>query len=113
MLNRQGFTLIELLVVVIIIGVFAMIGVSIMTNNMGATERRAMDAATNFMSQNNIVAKRITCAGDSDQDGMATCNIVTTEGEKIMLKCPVDYMSTKFFGATQCKEVYYNVNTGN
>lgn len=107
---QRGYTLDELMVIVAISLIFVSIVAGAMLNNMGATERRALTSAEHFLLENNIQVKRMTCAGDSDGDGYSTCSVVTASGEKIMLQCPVDYFDVNWFGAKQCKELYYNVN---
>ena len=109
-MKEKGFTLIELLIVMIIVGILLAIPTKILLNNRGATERRALKACSAYLADNNIKTKRFTCAGDSDGDGYGTCNVVTTEGEKIILQCPTDYFAVNWFGARQCKEVLFNIN---
>lgn len=79
-------------------------------NNKGATEKRALENAKKFASENNLKIQRINCAGDSDGDGFGSCTIVTDKNEKIMLNCPSDWFDTKVWGATGCKEIFQNMN---
>ncbi len=108
MKKEKGFTLIKLLIVIVIMGVFLAIPVNFILNNRGATEKRALKLCNRYLISNNIKAKRLTCAGDSDGDGYGTCNVVTTAGEKIILQCPTNYFDVNWFGASQCKEMLFN-----
>jgi hypothetical protein len=56
-----------------------------------------------FISNNHLQVKRKSCAGDSDGDGYGSCTVVTTEGEKIFLQCPSDFLGN-LSGGTGCKE---------
>lgn len=108
-MNKNGFTLIEVMIVLVIISILAVILAQRLLNNRGATEKRALAAAEKFAQTNRIDIERISCAGDSDNDGYGSCVIVTSKGEKIMLNCPCSYMDTKFWGAEECKEVLFNI----
>lgn len=110
MKKEQGFTLVELLIVMAIIGIISAIAAGTVVNNRGATEKRALSGAQKFLDQNNIMPKRLTCAGDSDHDGYGTCNVLTDTGEKVVLNCPTDYLDVNLFGASSCKEVFMNYN---
>jgi len=111
-MNKKGFTLIEFMIVIAICGILAALVSGSILDNRGATEKRAKQAAINFLKENEITYQRMSCAGDSNHDGYGTCNIVTDKGEKIMLNCPTGYFDTKIFGASECKEVYANFNFG-
>ena len=114
--SRRGNsnTLIEFLikaifaVVLLVIIVGSIIGTFM--NNMSATEARAEKNAMIFVEKNQINVKRMTCAGDSDNDGYGSCAITTAENERINLRCPSDFVSVAIFGAKGCKEVFYDVN---
>ena len=106
----RGFTLIELLTVVAIGLMLVSIVFNVYLNNRGATEDRAFSGANSFVEENGIQPIRISCAGDSDNDGYGTCTVVTAEKEKILLKCPTDYVDVSWFGASGCKEVFQNIN---
>jgi len=110
MKNEKGFTLGDVMIIAAIIGIVVSIAAESFVNNRGVTEKRAFARAKKFLNRNNIEAKRLTCAGDSDNDGYGTCNIVTKDGEKIILNCPTDFLDTKLFGASECKEVFQNIN---
>ena len=103
-MKQKGYTLIELVTTIIIIIVIALSLFSLVLNNRGVTEQRAYSGAKQFINNNSIAAKRLTCAGDSDGDGYGTCVIVTTDNERIRLSCPTGWLSTKVFGASSCKE---------
>ncbi len=109
-MKEKGFTLIELLIVIAIVGIFLAISANLVLNNRGATEKRALELCNKYLKNNNMQAKRLTCAGDSDGDGYGTCNVVTAGDEKILLQCPTDYFDVNWFGASQCKEVLFNIN---
>lgn len=109
---KKGFTVIELLIVIAIIGILAAVVSGAILDNRGATEKRAKQAAVKFLEENGISYQRMSCAGDSDHDGYGTCNIMTDKGEKIMLNCQTGFFDTKVFGASECKEVYANINFG-
>jgi len=107
--KQKGFTLFELLIVVVIISIIASVTLGIFVNNRGATEKRAKELAINFLQENEIAYKRVSCAGDSDDDGYGSCTVVTEEGEKIYLQCPCDFVSVNFWGAKSCKEIETNI----
>ena len=102
--------MIEIFVIIAIIGIFSAIVTNAFLNNRGATERRAYRGAKNFISMNNIKPKRLSCAGDSDNDGYGTCTVMTDDNQRIMLRCPTGYFDVNFFGASSCKEVFGDVN---
>jgi len=106
---KRGYTLIELLIATAIIAVIASIIATVFIDNRGATESRALENAQKFIADNNIEAKRLTCAGDSDGDGYGTCNLVTASGEKVILNCPTNWGDVNLFGATGCKEIFINM----
>ena len=110
MKKESGFTFVAVMSGIAIIGIVMIAVFADLLNNRGATERRALDGANKFLIENSIKAKRVTCAGDSDNDGYGTCNIVTESGEKIILSCPTNYVDVNWFGATGCKEVFQNMN---
>lgn len=110
MKNRNGFTLVEVMIVIAILSILATVVFDAILNNRGATERRAFESANIFLAENNITTERMTCAGDSDNDGYGTCNIVTDSGEKILLNCPTNYFDINWWGANNCKEVLFNIN---
>jgi len=109
-MNEKGFTVIEAIIVFAILLILGTTFGSALLNNRGATERRATELATKFLSQNNIKVKRIICAGDSDANGYGTCSVLTTDNEKMFLQCPTEYFDVNFFGVSQCKEVFYTMN---
>lgn len=94
----------------IVIGIVTTMFAGGVLNNRKFSENRAYKTANKFLKENNIKTKRITCAGDSNQDGYGTCNVVTTTGEKITLNCPTDFGDVVLWGATGCKEVFMNMN---
>lgn len=79
------------------------------------SERRATKNAKLFAKKNNIIVKRLTCAGDSIdpkykvRDGYGTCALVTNTGEKIMLQCPADFLDN-IMGSKNCKEQFITLN---
>lgn len=75
-----------------------------LANNRALTEDRALAGAKEFVRINNIQSKRISCAGDSDDDGYGSCTVVSGS-EKIKLQCPVDAINFHIFGAKGCKEI--------
>ena len=101
--KQTGFTLIELTIVIAILGVIGSIVYASFSDTRGATQSRAEDNMNLFISNNHLQVKRKSCAGDSDGDGYGSCTIVTTEGEKIFLQCPSDYLGN-LGGGTGCKE---------
>ena len=108
--KSHGFTLVEVLVVAIFsIIVFGAV-VGLFLDNMAHTEKRAEENAKIFVTKNNIHVKRMTCAGDSDNDGYGSCAITTTDGERINLRCPASFFQVGVFGATGCKEVFYDMD---
>ena len=112
-MDEKGFTVIELVITVAIFLIFLILfGVvsGAILDNRGATEKRALSSARLFLQENNVKVKRLTCAGDSNNDGYGACSVVTAKGEKIFLQCPTGFFDTKLFGASQCKEVFHNLN---
>lgn len=79
-------------------------------NNMGMTEARAVENLQIFLKKNDIVPKRSTCAGDSDNDGYGSCSVTLQDDSKLRLKCPTDFVQVKIFGATVCKEEYVSLD---
>lgn len=108
--NQKGLALVEVLILCAIALLVGLIIAGSIVNNRGATEKRGLANAQIFIGANDIKVKRITCAGDGDNDGYGTCNLVTMEGEKIMLNCPTNYVDVVWYGATSCKEVVKNMN---
>lgn len=105
----KGFTLVELIICIAIVSILATAALGPGCNNRKATEDRAYVAAEKFVAKNKMSVKRLTCAGDSDNDGYGSCTMVTSEGEKIMLKCPTDYFDVNLWGAEDCKEQFTNI----
>jgi type II secretory pathway pseudopilin PulG len=106
----KGFTVIELLFVV---SVFIIVGLTIgngCLNNRAWTEQRASDGAQKYIEKNGLSVSRWSCAGDSDDDGYGTCNLVLDSREKVVLNCPTDYWDINVWGAGGCKEVLQNLN---
>jgi hypothetical protein len=111
MKNRmKGITFVEATIILVIVSLVSVIAAGAILNNRGATERRAYENSNIFIKDNGISVKRKTCAGDSNNDGYGTCNILTEDGEKIILQCPTSYFSINWFGAKSCKEVFLNLN---
>jgi type II secretory pathway pseudopilin PulG len=110
MKKMKGLALVEVLITVSIVLIVSVAVLGSVVNNRGWTEERALAGAAAFLTSNNIVAKRVTCAGDSDGDGYGTCNVVTAEGEKVILNCPTNFLDVKVWGASNCKEVFTNYN---
>lgn len=102
---KRGFTLLEVLVVLSVVCIVVVCTANLFLNNMRVTELRADEIAREYVERNGMSVKRLSCAGDSDNDGYSTCNIVLEDGEKIILKCPCDFMNVNMFGARGCKEV--------
>ena len=103
--SNKGYTLVELLIVVLTVGTIAAVIFGAIANNRGWTEDRAKENAVLFINDNHIAPSRLSCAGDSDQDGYGSCSIVTLAGENIQVQCPTDFISVRIFGATGCKEI--------
>jgi hypothetical protein len=98
-------------VVVFIISVTTFFSNAIL-NNMGLTENRAYAGANKFIEDNKLVLNdgttrgRLTCAGDSDpRDGYGSCTIVDSQGNKIYLMCPTDFIDVYLWRASSCKEI--------
>lgn len=100
----KGFTLIELLIVVAFIGIIASVVGGIFLNNKSSVEKRAFTNANLFVTTNNITVKRLSCTGETNNDGFSTCTLVTAEDEKIQLDCTSDWVSVNIWRATGCKE---------
>lgn len=114
-MKQKGFTVVELISVGVIITVVLVIIASVVLtfmNNRGATETRAVEGANKFISDNGLETKRVTCAGDSDGDGYGACAVTLTDGERIRLECPTNFLDVKLFGASSCKEVFYDIQGG-
>lgn len=108
-MNTKGFTLIEVLIVLAIVMILAGLVSNTVVNNKGATADRAKKNADLFVANNNMDAMRTSCAGDSNQDGYGTCTVVLRDGKRIQLQCPTDFFDVKFFNATECKEVFQDM----
>lgn len=87
------------------------IGFTLFVNNRGATEKRAYEAVEIFIQENDLQVQRVACAGDSDNDGNATCVIQLKDGKKMRLECPVNWSDRHIWGATQCKELFFDLQS--
>lgn len=108
-----GFTIIELMIAIALVGMVGAILTSAVLNNRGATEKRAYIAAQQFIDDNNLDVERRTCAGDSDDDGYGSCALTLRDQRRIRLECPTGFFATSLFGATSCKEIFFDMNFGN
>jgi hypothetical protein len=95
-------------VIAVAIVAVILITLGMVKNNRGFTERRAYANADVFITSNKIDVKRVTCAGDSDNDGYGSCTVVAQDDSKIRLDCPTDFVNVYIFQARSCKEVFIN-----
>lgn len=110
MKKENGYTAIEVIISVFILLVVCLAILApiqkFTVNSLSATESRAYEGLQRFIDKNDISnIKRKTCAGDSDDDGYGSCSVTLTDGEKIYLLCPTDFIQNKLIGAESCKEV--------
>lgn len=102
MQQNKGFTLIELLVILAILGILAAITYSAWVRDPNTEVLNAKQAAYQWTDENNVQVKRgPSCFHDSNYDNLASCSLVTTDGEKIFLQCVTFSMR----GASGCKEI--------
>jgi hypothetical protein len=116
----RGFTLIELgiTLVFILVGTLFVggIGWNFLFNRPGQTEARATEAMKGFIATNNVTGvQRSSCAHDSDNDGLASCTVVTMppngSENRINLQCPAS-LGNVMMGATSCKEIEFTMSLG-
>lgn len=111
-IKTQGYTAIESIIVLAIVIVISAVIVFpyILVNNRGATETRAEEGAKKFIEKNKLEVSRLSCAGDSDNDGYGTCTLTLKNKERLRIACPTDWMDTRVWGASNCKEVFTDLN---
>lgn len=115
-MKKNGFGLIENLGLIAVLAGAAFILALVFLNNRGYTEERAYQFAKSFVEQNQLDVARMTCAGDSNNDGYGSCAVTLKNDERIMLQCPTDFFAVRVFGASSCKEVFndtqFRMNAG-
>lgn len=102
--------MIEALIVLAIVLILSMVVGGAFLNTPGQTEERSLENAKAWVQSQNLTAKRLSCAHDSDGDGYASCTLVTQEDEKIYLQCPAGFMQ-EVMGAKSCKEIEMTIQS--
>ena len=90
MRNQKGFEVVEVAIILTFVAVLINIGYDLFSDDNSETQKTAPIAAENFIKRTGIDVKQITCAENPDKDGYAVCNILTQNGENIVLNCPTE-----------------------